>query len=78
MLFDKNISPVSFLGILVVDKRIVESVDMPGCFPDGGMHENCRIDAHYVVMQKHHAVPPVFLNVVLQFNTVLAIVVYCA
>ena len=40
------------------------------------MHEDGRVYAHYVLMQQHHALPPILLYVVLQFNTVLPVVVH--
>ena len=56
------------LGILVVDQRVVESVDVAGGFPGGRMHEDGRVDADDVVVQRRHELPPVFLDIILEFK----------
>jgi hypothetical protein len=46
-----------------------------GGLPDGGVHEDGGVDAHDVLMEQHHALPPIFLDVVFQFHTILAVVI---
>ncbi len=48
---------------------------MAGSFPDGGVHKNGRVDSNHIFVEQNHAVPPVFFDVVFQFNSVLSIVV---
>ena len=48
---------------------------MSACLPDSGVHEDGRIDAHDVFVKQHHALPPIFLDVVLEFYTVLSVVI---
>ena len=75
LVFDEDIGTVTLLGILVVNQRIVECVHMPRCFPYSGVHEDGRVNAHDVLMQQDHTLPPIFLYIVLQFHSILAIVV---
>ena len=35
------------------------------------------LPAHYVLVQQHHALPPILLYVVLQLYAVLSVVIYC-
>ncbi len=76
MVFDEHVGAVALLGVAVVDQRVVESVDMARCFPDCGVHEYRRIDAHDILVEQSHGIPPVALYVVLEFYAVLAVVVH--
>ena len=51
---------------------------MPGGFPDCGVHENGGIDADDVVVEHGHGLPPVAFYVVLEFHTVLGVVIHGA
>jgi len=39
------------------------------------VHEDGGVDAHDVLVEQHHALPPVLLDVVLQLYAVLAVVI---
>ena len=39
------------------------------------MHENAGIDSHYILVEPGHRIPPIGLDVVLEFNTELSIVI---
>ena len=45
-------------------------------FPDGGVHEDGAVDAHDVVVKQHHALPPVLLDIILQFYAILSVIIY--
>ncbi len=72
----QHVGAVALLAVAVVYKRIVERVHVARCLPDGGVHEDGRVDAHDVVVKHGHCLPPVTLDVVLEFHTVLAVVVH--
>ena len=74
LVFDEHVGAVALLRIAVIDEGIVECVHVSTGFPDRGVHEDGRVDAHDVLVEQHHALPPVLLDV--QFHTVLSVVVY--
>ena len=76
LVLDEHIGTIALLRVTVVDEGVVESIHMTGSLPGGGVHEDGGIDAHDVLVQQHHALPPVLLDVVLQFHTVLTIVIH--
>src|SRR5574344_1209217 len=51
LVFDKNICAVTFFRITVVDKGIIESIDMSGSFPYRRMHKDGRIKTHDILVQ---------------------------
>ena len=71
----QHVCAVALLRVAVVDERVVESVHVSACLPYRWVHENGGVDAHDVLVQQHHALPPILLDVVLQFHTVLSVVV---
>ena len=72
------VGTVSLLRVAVVNQRVVESVNVTRSFPDSRVHENGRVKTHYVLVQKGHCLPPVALDVVFEFNTVLSVVINCS
>ena len=78
LLFNEHVSAVTLLAVAVVNQGIVEGINVSACLPSGGMHEDSSINTHDILVQKHHALPPILLDVVLQLNTVLAVVIHCA
>jgi len=78
MLFNKHIGPVPLLGILIVNKGIIECIHMPRSFPCGRVHENRRIDPYHIIIHQDETVPPVFLYVVFKLRTILAVIVNSA
>ena len=75
LVLDEDVGAVAFLGILVVDERIVEGIDVSGSLPDGGVHEDGRVDAHDVLVQQRHGLPPILFDIVFQLHTELTVVV---
>ena len=75
VILDQHVGTVSFLRILVIDQRVVERVHMARSFPDRRMHEDRGVDTDNVLVQQRHAVPPIFLDVILQLNAILSVVV---
>ena len=65
MVLDQNVRTVTFLRVLVIDQRIIKSVNMAGSFPDSRVHKNSGINTHYILMQQSHAIPPIFLYIIL-------------
>ena len=76
IVLDKDIGTVALLGILVVDKRVIEGPHMSGSLPYLRVHENARVDTHYIFMEPHHGLPPVSLDVVLQLYSHLSVVIH--
>ena len=75
IILDQDVCTVSFLGILVVDQRVVEGSYVAGSLPDAGVHKDGGVDSHDIVVQVNHRFPPVFLDVVLHLHAVLAVVI---
>ncbi len=75
LLLNQNIGAVASLGIAVVYQGIVKGINMTRCFPNGRVHKYCRVKAYNVVMQQYHALPPICLNVILQFDSELSIII---
>ena len=78
LVFDEDIGTIALLGVTVVYERVVESIDVAGCLPYCRVHEYSRIDTHDILMHEHHVLPPVLLDIVFQFDTVLTVVIYSA
>ena len=76
VVLDEHVGPVAFLGVLVVNQRVVERVHVAGGLPNRGVHENGGVQPHHVLVQEHHAVPPVAFDIVLQLHAVLPVVVH--
>ena len=75
LIFDKYIGTIAFLRVAVVDKGVVKGVHVSARLPYCWVHKDSRVDAHDILVKKHHALPPVFLDVVLKFNAVLSIII---
>jgi len=75
-LLDQHVGAVAFLRILIVDQRVVEGRDVSRSLPSLGVHEDRGVDADDVLVQFDHRIPPIALDVVLQFHAVLSVIVY--
>ncbi len=75
VLFEEHVGAVALLAVLVVDQRIVEGVHVAAGLPGGGVHEDGRVDAHDVLVELGHGLPPVAADVVLQLHAVRTVVV---
>ncbi len=75
LVLDEDVGAIALLRVAVVDKGVVECIHMARGLPNGGVHEDGGIDAHDVVVQQHHALPPIALYIVLQFDAHLAVVI---
>ena len=78
LVLDEHVGAVTLLRVAVVDEGVVEGIHVSAGLPDGGVHEDGGVDAHDVLVQQHHALPPVLFDIVFQFHAVLAVVVHCA
>ena len=76
LVFDEHIGAITLLRVTVVDEGIVERVHVSAGLPYRGVHEDGRVDAHDVLVKQHHALPPVLLDVVFQFHTILSVVIH--
>ena len=74
-ILDQHVGAVPLLGVLVVDQRVVEGAHVAGGLPDAGVHEDAGINAHDVLVEAGHCVPPILLYVVFQLDAHLAIVI---
>ena len=75
LVLNEDIGAIALLRIAVVDEGVVESIHVTAGLPRRGVHENSGIDADDVLMQEHHRLPPVLLDVVLQLHAVLSVVI---
>ena len=75
LILDEHICTIALLRVAVVDEGIVECIDVAAGLPDGRMHEDGAVDAHDVLVEQHHGLPPILLDIVLQFNTILTVVI---
>ena len=75
LVFNEHICTITLLGIAVIDEWVVECIHVSGSFPDGRVHKDSGVDSHDILVHEHHALPPILLYIVLQFHTVLTIVV---
>ncbi len=73
---DQHVGAVALLRILVIDQRIVEGAHVARGLPRSGMHEDGGVDAHDVLVELDHRVPPVAFNIVFQLHAVLSVVVH--
>ena len=78
LIFNQHIGTVAFFRVFIINQRIVKCIHMSGSLPDGRVHKDCRVNTDNVFVQQHHAVPPVFFNIVFQFNTHLSVVIHRA
>ena len=76
LFLNEHVGTITFLRVAVIYQRVVESVHVSRCFPHRRVHEDSGIYAHDVLVQEGHRVPPITLDVVLQFHTILAVVVH--
>ena len=51
LVFDEHVGAIALLRVAVVNQRVVECIHMSTCLPDGGVHEDSRVDAHDVLVQ---------------------------
>ena len=75
LVFNQHIGTIALFRVAVVNQRVVESVHVSAGLPYRRVHEDGRVDAHDVLVEQHHALPPILLDVVLQLHAVLTIVV---
>ena len=60
----------------IINQGVVEGVNVARGFPYGGVHEDGGVDAHDVLVQQSHGLPPIAFYVVFEFYAVLAVVVH--
>ena len=78
LIFDQHIRAVALLAVTVVDKRIIKGIDVTGRLPNCRMHKDGAVETDDVLMQQHHALPPILLDIVFQLHAVLPVVVHGA
>ena len=76
LVFNQHVGTVALLAVAVVNQRVVERIHVPAGLPRRGMHEDGGVDAHDVLVEQHHALPPILFNVILQLHAVLTVVVH--
>ena len=76
IVLDEDIGAIALLGVLVIDERVVEGANVTGSLPDARMHKYAGIDAHYILVKARHGVPPILLDIVLEFGAHLSIIVH--
>ena len=78
LVLDEHVGAVALLAVAVVNQGIVECVHVARSLPDGRVHEDGAVDAHDVLVQQRHGLPPVALDIVFQLYAVLCIVIHSA
>ena len=78
LVFNQHIGTITFFRIAVVNQRIIECVHMSGSLPNSRMHKNSRINTYDVLVQQHHTLPPILLDIILQLHSHLTVIVYSA
>ena len=71
---EELVGAVAELGLLAVDHRIGKTVDVPGGFPNGGVHDDAGVKTFDVVPPLDKVAPPGLLDIVAQFDAEWAIV----
>ena len=74
--FDEYVRAVTFLGVFVVDERVVECAHVARGLPCFRVHEYRGVYAHDIVVQLGHGVPPISFDVVFQLDAHLPVVVH--
>ena len=75
LVLDEVVGAITLLRVTVVDEGVVEGINVAAGLPHGGVHENSGVNADDVVVEQHHGVPPVFLDIVFQFNAVWSVII---
>ena len=75
LILNQYIRTITLLAVAVINQRVVESIHMSAGLPGCRMHENSRVNTDNILMKQHHALPPILLDVVFQFHTILTIVI---
>ena len=75
IVLDEHVCAIALLGIAVVDEGVVEGGDVPGCHPGAGVHEDGRVYSDNILVQANHRLPPVILDIVLEFHAKLAVII---
>ena len=68
------VGAVALAAVLAVDHGVGEAVGMAGSLPDGGMHDDGRVEADDVFAGAYHGLPPGVLDVALEFGAEGAVV----
>ena len=72
---EKLVCTVAEFRLLAVDHRIRKSIDMAGCLPDGGVHDDGRVQPDYVVAAVHHVAPPGGFDIIAELDAKRTVVV---
>ena len=76
LVFNQYIRTITLLAVAVVNQRVVECVHVSAGLPRRRVHEDGGIDAYDVLVQQHHALPPILLDVIFQLHTVLTVIIH--
>ena len=76
LVFDEHVGTITLLGVAVIDKWVVERIDVAGSLPHGRVHEDGGVDTHDIAVHQHHRLPPIFLDIILKLNAVLTVVIH--
>ena len=75
LILNQNVGAVAFFAVAVIDQRIVERIDVARSLPYRRVHKDCGVDTYDIFVEQHHTLPPILLNIILQFYAVLSVVV---
>ncbi len=75
MFFYQHICPIPFIGLFVINHRIVKPLHVSAGLPYFGMHKDRSIQPHNIVVVLSHHFPPVIPNIALQFGSQRTIII---
>ena len=78
LVLDEHVGAITLLRVAVIYQGVIEGINMSAGLPRRGVHEDGCVNTHDVLVQQHHRLPPILLNVILQLHTVLAVVINSA
>ena len=78
VVLDEIVCTISLLGVLIVNERVIESSYVTGSNPCLRMHEHAGINADHIFVKTGHRLPPIPLDIVLEFHSHLTIVINCS
>ena len=63
-IFYQHIGSITLFAVAVVDKRVVECVDVPRSLPRGRMHKYGSVYAYHIIVEAGHSLPPIGFYIV--------------
>ena len=78
MSFNEVVYTVAFFAIEVINHRVAEIINVSAGLPGIGVHKDGGINPYNIFVGINHAFPPMFADVLFEFNAPLAVIVHGA